>query len=700
MDELVDQVKDNLRKSEDNEASIRSLALADLEFANGEQWGEQQKRLRHADGRPCLVHNRIRAVIKQITNEQRQQKPAILVSPVGDGADEDTAKILQGLIRHIEYNSNAETAYDSAMEFAVTCGGPGWIRVLTDYCDDDSFDQEILITHPRNHFSVYVDPACEESDYSDARYMVAIAQFTKEQYRERYPDSEVASLLDQGVIGNCPPDWVSQDGVRIAEYWYVDERETELFKLLDGSTATIEDMPEGAQVAKDRRGQPISRKTRKKSVKWVKTNGVEILERGEWAGKYIPFVPVLGDEVVIDGKRTLLGVVRDAMDPCRSYNYHVSAQAEAIALAPRAPYIGTKKQFEGVENQWRTSNIRNYTFLTFNPDDKAPGPPQRQAFEPAIQAITMAIQQADNDIKATTGIYDASLGAPGPEQSGTAIMARQQQGSTANLHFSDNLGRALKHLGRILVDLIPKIYDTKRVVRIIGEDEQVKTATLDPEAAQNWQQGMERVYDLTVGRYDVAVSMGPSYATKRMAAVDQLTQLVHAYPAFLQIAGPTILKNMDVPGADELAKMAQKMLPPQLQENAPQPPSPQMQAMAQQHQQLVKALQQAQQVIASKKLELDSKERIASMQTWAQLAMAESKVNAQATLQMIAQEKEKLMQIQGMNHDIGMAQMDAQIQQHQSAHDAAMQASDQAFKAQQQQAAAAQQQQNNSQPEQ
>jgi hypothetical protein len=441
------------------------------------------------------------------------------------------------------------------------------------------------------------------------------------------------------------------------------------------------------------------RHTEVKTVKWVKTNGVEILEQGDWAGKFIPLVPVLGDEVIIDGNRTLLGVVRDAMDPCRNYNYQISAQTEAIALAPRAPYVGTKKQFEGVENQWRTSNTRNYPFLTFNPDDKNPGPPQRQSFEPAIQAISMAIAQADNDIKATTGIYDASLGAPGPEQSGTAIMARQQQGSTANLHFADNLGRALKHLGRILVDLIPKIYDTTRVVRIIGEDEQQKQAMIgDPQEAQNWQQGMQRIYDLTVGRYDVAVSMGGSYATRRQQAVDQLTQLVHAYPAFLQLAGPTILKNMDIPGAEELAKMAQKMLPAQLQEGAPQPPSPEMQQMAQQHQQLQQALQQANQIIQSKKLELDSKERIASMQTWAQLAMAESKVNAQATMQMIAQEKEKLMQLQGM-------QADAASQLHDSAHEAAMQQQQHQFQAnqaaQQQQAAAQQQQQqNNSEPQQ
>jgi hypothetical protein len=692
MDELVQQAREHLKESEDADAPIRALALEDLKFANGDQWGEQQKRIRHADGRPCLVHNRIRAVIKQITNEQRQQKPAILISPVGDGADEDTAKILQGIIRHIEYNSNADTAYDSAMEFAVTCGGPGWIRVLTDYCDEKSFDQEIFIRGVKNHFSVYADPACQESDYSDARYMIVIETLTKDQYKEQYPDSEVTTFIDLGNLGNCPPDWVNSDGVRIAEYWYIDSEQRELFKLMDGTSATVDDMPEGAVVAKDRAGKPISRKTDVKTVKWVKTNGVEVLDSGDWAGKFIPLVPVIGDEVIIDGKRELLGVVRDAKDPCRNYNYQISAQTEAIALAPRAPYVGTKKQFEGVENQWRTSNTRNYPFLTFNPDEKNPGPPQRQSFEPAIQAISMAIAQADNDIKATTGIYDASLGAPGPEQSGTAIMARQQQGSTANLHFSDNLGRALKHLGRILVDLIPKIYDTTRVVRIIGEDEQQKTAMIgDPQEAQNWQQGMQRVYDLNAGRYDVAVSMGGSYATRRQQAVDQLTQLVHAYPAFLQIAGPTILKNMDIPGAEELAKMAQKMLPPQLQEGGPQPPTPEMQAMAQQHQQLIQQLQQANQIIQSKKLELDSKERIASMQVWAQLSMAESKVSAQATLQMIAQEKEKLMQIQGMNHDIGLAQMDAQIQQHQSAHDAAMQASDQQFKSQQAQQQQAQQ---------
>jgi hypothetical protein len=678
MDELVEQALTDFKEASEAEETNRTEALEDLKFANGDQWPDLQRKQRTQDGRPCLVFDRISPVIKQITNEQRQQKPAITVSPVGDGADQDTAEIIQGLIRHIEYQSNADGAYDSAFDFAVTTGGPGWIRIITDYCDPKSFDQDIYIKRVRNNFSVYADPSCQEADYSDARYMFVVEDLTKDQFKAAYPKSELTSLYDFGSVGSTKPDWINKESVRIAEYWYIEKKKKWLVKAADGSAAVVDEKPEDGTDA---------RETEIRAVKMIKTNGLEVLEENDWAGDYIPLVPVLGDEVIIDGTRYLYGIVRKAKDPCRNYNYQVSSQIEAIALAPRAPYIGTKKQFEDYEQLWATSNRSPTAFLPYNVDQNAPGPPVRQPFEPAIQAITMAIAQADNDIKAITGLYAESLGEPVPQQSGTAIMARQQQGSTANLHYSDNLGRALKHVGRILVNLIPRIYDTQRVIRIIGEDEQQKEVMIgDPQAQQDWQVGMKQVYDLSAGRYDVTVSMGPSYASKRQEAVQTLMQLIQAFPPAAQIAGPTLLENMDIPGAKNLAKMAQKLLPPQLQEGADAPPSPQMQAMAQQHQQLQQALQQANQIIQSKKLELDSKERIASMQTWAQLAMAESKVNAQATMQMIAQEKEKLMQLQGM-------QADAASQLHDSAHEAAMQQQQHQFQANQAQQAAAQQQQ-------
>src|SRR5579875_553893 len=366
--DLVEQIREDLKASEEAEARNRQDALDDLKFAvAGEQWPEQQKANRTRDGRPCLVTNRINAVIKQITNQQRQQKPAITISPVADGADEETAQILQGLIRHIEYNSNAETAYDQAMEFAVTTGGPGWIRVLTDYCDPQSFDQEILIKPVKNAFSVYADPTCQESDYSDARYMVVVEDLTRSEYKKLYPKSELADILSLGTVGDTPPDWVKPDGVRIAEYWYIETEDKMLVQLADGTKAYQDELPAGAKVAQDRNGKPIMRHAEVKHVKWVKTNGVEILEQGDWAGDYIPLVPVLGDEAIIDGKRYLMGVVRFAKDPCRQYNFMTSAQTEAIALAPRAPYIGTRKQFEGVAEQWKTANTRNHAFLTYNP---------------------------------------------------------------------------------------------------------------------------------------------------------------------------------------------------------------------------------------------------------------------------------------------------------------------------------------------
>lgn len=621
--EFLTKAVERFKLAAEAEARIRSEALEDLRFRAGEQWPDAVKHVRDADKRPCLTINRLPQFLKQITNEQRAARPAVQVNPVGSGADEDTAEVLQGLVRHIENNSDAGVAYDTAFESACT-GGFGYIRIVTDYQGDD-WDQDIYIKRVRNPFTVYFDPACTEPDYSDARFAFVVEDIPRDEYKEQYPKSEAAGLQEFASIGDAARGWLTAGSVRVAEYFYTESETRTLCKLADGSLEYEDELTEGAQVA-------AKRTVSTRCVKWAKINALEVLEETDWPGRWIPIVPVLGDELDIDGQRQLVSLIRYARDPQRMYNYWVSAQTETIALAPRAPYIGVEGQFEG-HPEWLTANIRNHPYLEYKPkgNNGTPAPPpQRQVFEAPIQAITAAISQAGNDLKSTTGIYDASLGAPGPEQSGKAILARKSQGDTANAHFQDNLARAIRHVGRILIDLIPHIYDTPRIVRVIGDDLTQKTVQVNAPYATPG--GLIKLHDLTVGKYDVTVTTGPNYQSKRQEAVESMLQLTSAYPPLMQIAGDLVVRNMDWPGAEEVAERIKKTLPPALQgddANAPQPPTPQMQALMQQHQALVSQLHKLLDERNAKTQELASKERIAAMNAQVALIQTEATINAQ-----------------------------------------------------------------------
>jgi Phage P22-like portal protein len=641
-EKLLQHARERFKVASEAEESIRRESLEDLRFRAGEQWPENIKIERQNSGRPCLTINRIPQFLRQVTNEIRQNRPSIQVNPVDDMADPETAEILQGIMRHIEVTSDADVAYDTAAEHAATFGF-GYIRVITDYVDERSFDQEIKIERIRNPFSIYFDPECQKTDYSDARYAFVVQDIERDEFKKLYPESELSGMPDLHSVGDQAPGWITGKSVRIAEYWHIDYAEQELAMLEDGSVMPADQVPEGMQVLRTRTVQVPT-------VYWCKINGLEVLEKREWPGKWIPIIPVLGDEVIVNGDRQLFGVVRFARDPQRMYNYWATAETEMIALAPKAPFIGAAGQFEGFERQWQSANTRNFPYLEYKPISHAGvaiGAPQRQVYEPPIQAISHARMQANDDLKATTGIYDASLGARSNEQSGRAILARQREGDVANFHYADNLARSIKHLGRIVLDLIPQIYDAPRVMRIIGTEDQervvqINTPTLD--------KGVERIYDLSVGQYDVTVSVGPSFSTKRQEAVDSMMQLSQAYPPLMQVAGDLLVKNMDWPGAAEIAERLKKLLPPNLQEgeeNEQQVPpevQAQMAQMAQQNEQLSQALNQATDDIRTKRMELESRERIEAMKAQTELVKIEAQLSSRENIELLRQEIASLKQ--------------------------------------------------------
>jgi hypothetical protein len=559
------------------------------------------------NARPCLTINKLPQHVHQVTNEQRQNRPSVKVIPVDDNADVEVAEIFEGVIRHIEYISDADVAYDTACENQVTYG-EGYIRVLTKYCDDNSFDQDLYIGRIRNSFSVYMDPTIQDPCGSDAEWCFVTEDMTKAEYERQFPDAApISSMMQQGVGDSSLSQWLTENTVRVAEYFYYEHTPTKL-NLYQGNMSAVEGSREDKEL-KALGLKPLkSRMADVKRVKWLKTNGFEVLEEQEWAGKFIPVIRVVGNEYEVDGRLYVSGLIRNAKDAQRMYNYWVSQEAEMLALAPKAPFIGYGGQFEGYETQWKTANTTNWPYLEVNPDvtDGAGAVlplPQRAQPPMASSGLLQAKAGASDDIKSSTGQYDSSLGATSNERSGRAILAREKQGDTGTYHYVDNLARAIRHCGRQLVDMIPKIYDTERIARIIGVDGEVKRAKINPSQAEPVKKivdesgiVIEKIYNPSVGKYDVCVSTGPSYMTKRQESLDAMSQLLQGNPQLWQVAGDLFVKNMDWPGAQEMAKRFAKTIDPKLLSDADEDPAlqaaqQQLEAMGQELDQLHGMLQ-------------------------------------------------------------------------------------------------------------
>ena len=527
------------------------------------------------NARPCLTINKLPQHVRQVTNQQRQNRPSGKVIPADDNADVAVAEVFDGIIRHIEYMSDADVAYDTACDNQVTYG-EGYIRLLTEYAREDSFDQDLRIGRVRNSFSVYMDPTIQDPCGSDAQWCFITEDLLKAEYERMFPDAQpISSIMATGIGDQSMSQWISENTVRIAEYFYLDHQKATL-NLYPGNVTAFKGTPQDAQL-KAMFEKPVrTRVVDRRKVMWVKTNGYEVLDEREWLGKYIPVVRVVGNEFEVDGRLFVSGLVRNAKDAQRMYNYWTSQEAEMLALAPKAPFVAYGGQFEGYEMQWKTANTTNWPYLEVNPDvtDGAGNVlplPQRSQPPMAQTGLIQAKMGAAEDIKSTTGQYNASLGQQGNERSGKAIMARVQEGDTGTYHYVDNLGRAIRHITRQLVDLIPKVYDTERIARIIGVDGEVGMAKLNPQQPEpvkeiRDQTGIviEKIYNPTVGVYDVVITTGPSYLTKRQEAVEAMANILQTSPQLWQVAGDLFIKNMDWPGAQEMAARFKKIIDPKV----------------------------------------------------------------------------------------------------------------------------------------
>ena len=599
---LLEEVRKFMDRAMSDESENRKDALDDIKFRNGDQWPADVVGQRNFDKRPCLTINKLPTFIHQITNDQRQNRPAINISPVGDRGDPDVAKMYRGLIRAVERASAADIAYDTAFDSAVTCGF-GYFRILTNFEAPDTFDQVITIERIPNPFTVYCGPHIQP-DGSDMKKCLISEMMQRADFEREYPDADPMPF-NQAGIGDQLKAWVTKDEVRVAEYYRIKYKARTLVQLSNGHVGWEDELAdETKEHIKTARLKVLKkRESQEPKVEWFKCTAVEVLDSKPWAGKWIPVIKVIGDEVNVQGKTKYSGVVRFAKDAQRMYNYWVTTETELIALAPKAPWIMEEGQVEGHEAQWKNSNVKNYPFLLYkgtSVQGRPAPPPQRQGFAGPPAAVVGAKQGAAQDMMATTGIrFDATMNERMIDESGKAIRELRRSGDIGSFHYADNLARSLRHAGEIYLDLIPKIYDTRRVLTILREDDTEEQVQIDPHASQPVQEvrrgpamKVQKVFNPKIGEYGVTVTIGPSYATKRIEASENMMNFARALPNTASLIADLIAKNQDWPGADEMATRLAKALPPQLLTPDQKDVPPQVQALMQNMDAQIKQLNQ------------------------------------------------------------------------------------------------------------
>ena len=574
---LLKEIREAIEDSWNHDRDNIKEAQQDLEFLAGNQWPDDVKRDRDAQGRPMLTVNKLPQFLRQVTNDIRAADLAIKTSPVDDESDPELAKIYDGILKQIQYQSSAKHVFSTAAEHQAGCG-IGWFRVKTEYADDSAFDQEIKLEALRNPLAVFCDPAAVMPDRSDAMWVAVTELLPKATFKKRYPTAADTSLDVPSDTGSSVF-WTQADDIRIAEFWRKVPVDKTIALLANGETVDYDEYKK-AQAAAQYTGQqlPPIEKTRVAKTHKVESyivSGTEVLSGPhEWPGKYIPLVPVLGAELALERKVYRYGVIRFAREPQQLYNYYRTASAEAMALAPKSPFLATADMIGPFKNMWDNANRGNVPYLLYKPDPTAPGArPERQ---PPVQVNAAFLQEAQiaaDDMKSTTGIYDASLGARSNETAGIAIRARQMEGDVANYHFIDNVKRSLEHAGRILIDLIPKVYDNQRVVRIQGQDDQENFVKINH--VLMGEDGQPVVLnDLSSGRFDIRVTIGPNFATKRFEAANMMMEFLKAFPASAPIISDLVASMQDWPKADEIAKRLRATVPPNVLHDPEDPKSP------------------------------------------------------------------------------------------------------------------------------
>lgn len=626
--EFLAHVRELYQEAVDNDRENRDAAMDDLRFLAGEQWDDDVKAKRK--GRPCLTINRLPQFVGQVIGDTRINRPAIKVRPAED-ADQSLADVRAGLIRSIEYASDAPQVYAQAGEDQVSCG-IGNFRVQLEYATPDGWEQDIRLRSIPDPFAVQWDPMSTEPTGKDARHCFVTDEMPRKEFEAAYPDVGTAGG-ELGEVGR--QGWVSRDVVRVTEFWFMQDRRRRLALLDDGATVDLD--ATSAEVIAGR-GIVAQRMAAQRTACMYLVTGHAILHGPyELPISRVPIMRVMGREVRVGSKRVRFGLVRFAKDPQRLMNYWRSVGAELLALAPRAVWLAGKDSFgsQASLDDFTHSHTNGQTVLVADGDGALP---QRVDPPPFPGAVIQEANLNAEDMKAVTGLYDASLGQRSNETSGKAIMARERQGDVATYMYHDHLHAAIREAGSVANELIPLAYNQARTVRLLGEDDSQQTQRInDPESPNS--------IDITRGRYDVIVETGPSYSTKRVEAAESMIAFMQSVPQAAAVTADLVAKAQDWPGADQFAERLKRTIPPEIrgpeedgdnaatgaapgtgqQQGQPQV-DPAQAAQMQQQQMQMQAAQQAQQMqMASAQLDLQLKE--------AQLAKAQAdavKAEAQA----------------------------------------------------------------------
>tara|TARA_R110000803_G_scaffold210685_1_gene283164 strand:- start:909 stop:2951 length:2043 start_codon:yes stop_codon:yes gene_type:complete len=582
---IIRQAMDDYDLAFTAESRNRIDMVDDLRFAALDQWPDDVKNERK--NRPMLTLDHIGQSIRKVVGGIRQNMPSIKVDPIDDGADKETADILEDLTRQIEQESDARNAYINASKFQVKMGYGVW-RVVTVENQDDIFKQDIRIIPVKNPFTCYGDPDAIQPQKQDGRFWLVSTTMSEARYKRDF-GGEIPVSVDRQGLGESYERWYAPDSVRISEYFLKSKKKKSVTQLSNGVVLDSEDITE-EQIAQYQAQGITPAKTRDVEVDvitWYKLSAFKILEKKEWPSKYFPIIPVYGEEENIEGEVEYRGIVRAAKDPQRMYNYWNSAAAETIALQPKAPWVVTKNQVKNYTEFWDSANTENLPYLPYEPDGNAP-PPQRTQPPTMQNGLLQQAQTSAQDIEQATGVFEAAQQPTSENRSGRAVIALQQEANLGTSIYEDNLAGAIAHTGKVIIDMIPTYYDTQRVLRLRGEDDavrfvEVNKAILTPD-------GKNIQHDLTRGKYDARAGVGRSYRTRRIEAAASMFELASVLPQVQQVGADLIAKNLDWPGADELAERLRKMLPPGIADDGDDLSPEELQAK-QQAQQQQQALQ-------------------------------------------------------------------------------------------------------------
>lgn len=672
---LLQLAREQFAEAQEAETNARQEFQEDLDIFDGHGvWPERLRMARENDpkgARPCLTISDMAPRVHQVTNDFRMNRPSIKIRPVDDKADEDTAKVFNGLARHVEQQSDADIAYETA-NFYQTVGGYGYFRMTEEVYEGAN---ELMIKAVQNPNSVYMDPFALDPVGCDARYCFVIDEIPRKVFERDYPNVDVLGWTD----GDDQQDWVTDDSVRIAEWFSIETKSANKIETPKGEVSEDAYWAEAQETGE----KPEVKRTRvekRKVCVWRKMVAGKILKELELPICYIPVFRMAGESYIVNGRRVFKGLVRDSRDSVRMVSYMFSTYVEAVALQPKAPFVGVAGAFDGFEDKWQGANSDNLSYLEYNPvdiDGQPAPPPQRSQPPLASQGIMQGLAMARDALKDTSGLGAASLGQKGNETSGKAILARQREGDTSTYHIQDNAAKAIRQCGRVFVQWAPKVYDEAKTMRIIGEDGQVDNVAMDPKQPMAMRKvqtpnGVKSIYNLNVGRYDVVAGVGPSYATKRVEQAEMMNQLFQSFPASFQVLGDIFMENQDGPGTDRMAKRLKAMLPPQVAQAENEDEGPDLQQLMAQAQQLQQQLEEGKSIVTELmqeneqlKAQLQDKDQETAAKIMdTRAGVIKTQIQSAAQIEVASMNNETKAAIAGLQQQVARMQQMAQRQQY------------------------------------